>query len=54
MYITIGKIDDQYGSMHEAERPKLVLWENPEEHVREGDWGDSRLGRHMYTYGDSC
>ena len=38
-------------SMHEVGHPKLVLWENPEEQVREGDWGDSGLEGHMYTYG---
>ena len=54
MYITIDKIDDQYSSMNEAERPKLVLWENPEKQVREGDWGDSGLGGHMYPMADSC
>ena len=47
MDITIDKIDDQYSSMNEAECPKLVLWENPEEQVREGDWGDSGLEGHM-------
>ena len=36
-------------SMHEAGHPKLVLWENLEGWVGEGDGRQFRMGGHMYT-----
>ena len=36
--------------MHEAERPKLVLWDNPEGQSGEGGGGGSGWGTHGYPW----
>ena len=35
-------------SMHEEGHPKLVLWDNPEGQVGEGEGGVQDWGAHMY------
>ena len=38
------------GSMHEAEHPKPVLWDNPEAQSGEGGGGGSGWGTHVYPW----
>ena len=51
MYITIGKIDGQCNSMHEAGQPKPVPWDNPEGWGGEGGWrGVQDGGTHVHPW----
>ena len=57
MFITICKIDDSASLMHEPGYPKLVLWDNPDGYLGEGDgrgFQDAGEGDACIPVANSC